>query len=209
MTDRTDANGKHIDDAQPDNLSGSFERDVMPLRAGLFRYALRLTSNHADAEDLVQDTMLKAFRGYDRLRPETYLKAWLFTVMKNTWISNYRAAGRRLPETLMDDVTDADFTSASISGAVEVRSAESEVLRHDIDPHLVAALGGLSEEMRTTVFHVVVEGMRSKDVAKLLGVPVNTVLTRMYRSRRALRRSLTGYDELHPRAGARRPGQAA
>jgi RNA polymerase sigma-70 factor (ECF subfamily) len=209
MTDDIDADGKRVEDAQPDHLSGSFERDVAPLRPDLYRHALSLTRNHADAEDLVQDTMLKAFRGYDRLRPDTFLKAWLFTIMKNTWISNFRAAGRRPSETLWGDVSDVDFGSVTTAGAVEAGSAESEVLRHEIDPHLVAALGGLSEEMQATVFHVVVEGMLCRDVAKLLGISTNTVLTRMHRSRRALRRSLDKGPGHHRRRADLDPGQAA
>lgn len=209
MTDDTDAKGKRVEDAQPDHLSGSFERDVVPLRADLYRHALSLTRNHADAEDLVQDTMLKAFRGYDRLRPDTLLKAWLFTIMKNTWISNFRAAGRRPSEMLWGDVGDADFTSVTTAGAVEADSAETEVLRHEIDPHLVAAVGDLSEEMRATVFHVVVEGMLCRDVAELLGISTNTVLTRMHRSRRALRRSLDRAAGQPRREEDLNPGQAA
>ena len=209
MTDDTDAKGMGVDDAQPDHLSGSFERDVVPLRADLYRHALSLTRNHADAEDLVQDTMLKAFRGYDRLRPETFLKAWLFTIMKNTWISNFRAAGRRPSETLWGDVSEVDFGSVATAGAVEADSAEYEALRHEIDPHLVAAVGGLSDEMQETVFHVVVEGMLCRDVAKLLGISTNTVLTRMHRSRRALRRSLENGSGQRRREEHVDPGQAA
>ncbi|MET0704859.1 MAG: RNA polymerase sigma factor [Mycobacterium sp.] len=196
-------------DSQPDSLSGSFEYDVMPLREDLHRLALRLTTNHADAEDLVQDTLLKAFRGYPRLRPETYLKAWLFTVMRNTWISNHRAAGRRPPETLWGDIGDAGVGAVINPGDVEVRSAEAEALSFEVDPRLIAALGDLSDEMQTTVFHVVVEDMLCRDVAKLLGVPMNTVLTRMHRSRGALRRSLARSAGQHRQEGGQRPDQAA
>jgi len=173
----------------PDHLTGSFDEDVAPLRAELHRYAMGLTRNSPDAEDLVQDTMLKAFKAYDRLRPETFLKAWLFTIMRNTWSSTCRTAKLR-PEVLLADMTDVDHRP-TVADAHASSSAEDELLRDEIDPELMAALTGLSEEMRATVFHVVVGDMLCRDAAELLGVSTNTVLTRMHRSRHALRRALT------------------
>lgn len=179
---------------RPDRLTGSFDDDVAPLRAELHRYAVGLTRNSPpDAEDLVQDTMLRAFKGYDKLRPETFVKAWLFTIMRNTWFSSCRAAKRR-PETLVADMTDVDHRP-TVADPYATSSAEQEVLRDQIDPELVAALTGLSEEMRATVFHVVVGDMRCRDAAELLGVSTNTVLTRMHRSRHALRRALSKADD--------------
>ncbi|OPX09858.1 RNA polymerase sigma factor [Mycobacterium sp. AT1] len=176
----------------PDHLTGSFDEDVVPLRAELHRYAVSLTRNSPDAEDLVQDTMLKAFKAYDRLRPETFLKAWLFTIMRNTWFSACRTAKLR-PEVLLADMTDVDHRP-TVPDARASSSAEDELLREEIDPELIAALTGLSEEMRATVFHVVVGDMLCRDAAELLGVSTNTVLTRMHRSRHALRRALTKSD---------------
>ncbi|KAA0101117.1 RNA polymerase sigma factor [Mycolicibacterium sp. P1-18] len=185
----------------PAHLTGSFDDDVAPLRPELYRYAVGLTRNSPDAEDLVQDTMLKAFKAYDKLRAETFVKAWLFTIMRNTWFSSCRASKRR-PELLVADMTDVDHrpTAADTHGS---SSAELEVLRDEIDPELMAALGGLSEEMRATVFHVVVGDMLCRDAAELLGVSTNTVLTRMHRSRHALRRALADRPEgQHPRRAA-------
>jgi len=173
----------------PDHLTGSFDDDVAPLRAELHRYAVSLTRNSPDAEDLVQDTMLKAFKAYDRLRPDTFLKAWLFTIMRNTWFSACRTAKLR-PEMLLADMTDVDHRP-TVADAHASSSAEDELLRDEIDPELMAALTGLPEEMRTTVFHVVVGDMLCREAAELLGVSTNTVLTRMHRSRHALRRALT------------------
>jgi RNA polymerase sigma-70 factor (ECF subfamily) len=202
MSDDIDrAISKTDGDPVPTHFTGSFEHDVAPLRTDLYRHALRLTRNPADAEDLVQDTLFKAFRAYDRLRPNTFLKAWLVTIMKNTWISNYHVANRR-PETLMSDVSDARFSTAAGFEALESCSAEWEVLRREMDPTLVKALNELSEEMRATVYHVVVEGMLCREVAELLGVSTNTVLTRMHRCKRALRRSLEETAD-GPGSGAR------
>ena len=180
--------------ARADRLTGSFDDDVAPLRAELHRYAVNLTRNSPDAEDLVQETMLKAFKAYGRLRPETFVKAWLFTIMRNTWFSSCRVSQRR-PEVLLADMTDVDHRP-TVADTHASSSAEQEVLREEIDPDLVAALTGLSEEMRATVFHVVVGDMLCRDAAELLGVSTNTVLTRMHRSRHALRRALTESDGL-------------
>jgi RNA polymerase sigma-70 factor, ECF subfamily len=176
----------------PAPLTGSFDDDVASLRPELHRYAVNLTRNSPDAEDLVQDTMLKAFKAYDKLRPETFVKAWLFTILRNTWFSSCRASQRR-PEVLLADMTDVGHRP-EVAGAHASSSAEHDVLRDEIDPELLAALTGLSEDMRATVFHVVVGDMRCRDAAELLGVSTNTVLTRMHRSRHALRRALTTTD---------------
>ena len=186
----------------PAHLSGSFERDVAPLRMDLYRYALHCTGNPTDAEDLVQDTMLNAFRAYDRLRTDTHLKAWLLKIMRNAWITNYRTAARRPPETLLDDVSQIHAHSAATTVASGNGSAENEVLRSMIESDLAAAFGRLSEEMRITLFYVTVGGMRCQDVAQIMGVPTNTILTRMHRGKYALRRSLSEFAEeatQHPR----------
>ncbi|MET0698441.1 MAG: sigma-70 family RNA polymerase sigma factor [Mycobacterium sp.] len=185
MTDNIDTSEIRCTEPEPTHLSGSFERDVVPLRPELCRHALSFTTNPADAEDLVQDTMLKAFKGYDKLRPDTFLKAWLLAIMKNTWIDRYRASTARPTETLLGDVGEAE-----VIGPLQSGSAEAEALRHEIDPQVVAAFRELSEAMQVTMFHIVVEDMLCRDVAELLGLTTNTVLTRMHRSKRALRRVL-------------------
>jgi RNA polymerase sigma-70 factor (ECF subfamily) len=200
-----DAVGTAADDgrdaAVPTSLTGSFEHDVLPLQSELYGYAYGLTRNRADAEDLVQDTLLKAFGAYGRLRPESFVKSWLLTIMKNTWISDHRAASRR-PETLLGDVSEA-LPNVASDGHLSQCSAETELLRHAVDSDLAAAMEDLSDEMRTTVFHVVVQDMLCREVAELMGVPINTVLTRMHRSRRALRRSLA--DNAERRGSGKRP----
>ena len=185
MTESTDTTESHYARAEPTHLSGSFERDVVPLCAVLYRHALSFTTNSADAEDLVQETMLRAFKGYDNLQPETFLKAWLFTIMRNIWISRYRALSARPTETLLASIGDAEGMRPRQSG-----SAETEALRHEIDAQLVAAFSQLSEAMQMTVFHTVLEDRLCREVAELLGVSTNTVLTRMHRFKRALRRAL-------------------
>lgn len=180
-------------------LSGDFEQDVLPFRTQLYRYALSRTKNAADAEDLLQETMLSAFTAYGGLRPDSHLKSWLMTIMRNTWIDGYRVASRRPVETTLDDAIDAQ---AAMSSAVtrDRRSAESRLLDADFDPDVVDAMGCLSEPMRRTVFLVAVMGLGSREAARVLGVSPGTVLTRMHRSRDTLRRKLSGR---HPEARRR------
>ncbi|MCV7419255.1 sigma-70 family RNA polymerase sigma factor [Mycobacterium yunnanensis] len=166
-------------------LSGDFEQDVLPFRAQLYRFALSRTKNTADAEDLLQDTLLAAFKAYDDLQPDSHLKSWLMTIMRNTWIDRHRMATRRPVQTHLDEVTES--TAPALH---DERSAERCLLDDDFDPDVVAAMGSLSETMRETVFLVAVMGLDSQDAARVLGVSPGTVLTRMHRSRHALRKHL-------------------
>ena len=172
-------------------LSGDFERDVLPFRDQLYRYALSRTKNAADAEDLLQDTMLSAFKAYGGLRPDSHLKSWLMTIMRNTWIDGHRVASRRPLETTLDDTVDWQATSSALATR-DQRSAENRLLDADFDADVVDAMGCLSESMRRTVFLVAVMGLDSRDAARVLGVSPGTVLTRMHRSRHTLRSQLSG-----------------
>jgi RNA polymerase sigma-70 factor, ECF subfamily len=181
-------------------LSGDFERDVLPFRPQLYRYALSRTKNAADAEDLLQETMLSAFKAYGGLRPDSHLKSWLMTIMRNTWIDGHRVASRRPVQTPLDDTVDSRATPSALATR-DQRSAENRLLDADFDADVVDAMGCLSESMRRTVFLVAVMGLDSRDAARALGVSPGTVLTRMHRSRHTLRNQLSGR---HPEA-TRRP----
>lgn len=137
--------------------------------------------NAADAEDLVQETMLKAYNAFDRLDDHTYLKAWLLRIMRNTWISDHRARLRRPTERLVGEIDD---------GAEYALSAESQVFRDQLDPDVSEALFALSAQMRETLYWVAVEGMTYRETADIMGVPEGTVMSRMHRSRASMRRSL-------------------
>ena len=163
------------------NNHSEFERDVLPLTAELYRRAVGYTNNAADAEDLVQETLLKAFNAFDRLRDDTYLRAWLLRIMRNTWISDYRARLRRPAESLVGEFDDA---------AEHEMSAENQVFRHRLDPDVSAALLSLSAEMRETLYWVAMEGMTYREAADIMGIPEGTVMSRMHRGRASMRRSL-------------------
>ena len=166
-----------------------FERDVLPLAGDLHRRACAYTKNSADAEDLVQETLLKAYRAFGRRREDTQLRAWLMCIMRNTWISNFRATQRRPSEVLVGDI--ADGTLDSESSHRHAVSAEYQALSHVLDPELVTALRALSADVRETVYYVAIRGMGCREAAEAMGVPEGTVLSRMHRTRIKLRESVS------------------
>lgn len=169
-------------------MDRSFERDVLPLAHHLYIVALHYTKNGADAEDLVQDTLLKAFRAFDKTRADTYYKAWLTTIMRNTWISKYRAAACRPAESLVADVLDYEPSTVTRIASIEHDSPEQQLLRRSLDTDVLQLVRGLSAEMRETLYLVAIEGMNCHEAAQVLGVSSSTVSSRMQRIRHRLRK---------------------
>jgi RNA polymerase sigma-70 factor (ECF subfamily) len=176
--------------ATDDEMARKFEREVLALSGDLRRRAWSYTKNDADADDLVQETLLKAFRAFDRLREDTNLRGWLVCIMRNTWISNYRTAQRRPAEVLSGDFADGHLDSGALPEAARTSSAEHQALRHVMDPNLLAALLALPADTRKTIYYVAVCGMGSREAAEIMGIPEGTVLSRMHRFRIKLRESL-------------------
>ena len=164
-----------------DDLSARFVRDVMPLVDQLYRAARRYTRSTADAEDLVQETMVKAYAGFHTFTVGTNIRAWLFRILTNTWITSYRTAQRRPDEVLAADVTDMR-PSASQS-----QSAELAVLEAMGDEDVRDALQALPEHQRLVVYYADVEGFRYKEIAAILDTPLGTVMSRLHRGRTSLR----------------------
>ncbi len=158
-----------------------FERDALPLLDDLFRNAMRLSRHRVDAEDLLQDTMVNAYRAFSTYQDGTNLRAWLLRIMTNRWISLHRQTQRR-PLTLSDEIDD------------EQRSAEVEVMEALPDSAVADAFRQLSEDCRKAVYYADVEGFSSREIATLMNVPVGTVLSRLHRSRRRLRDLLADAD---------------
>lgn len=173
-----------------DELERRFERDVLPLTGDLRRRAWSYTKNAADAEDLVQETLLKAFRAFDRFREDTHLRAWLVSIMRNTWISNHRTSQRRPTEVLSGHVADGHLDAVALPLAAHALSAEHHALRHVLDPELVEALQALPADIRKTFYYVAICGMASRQASEVMGIPEGTVLSRMHRARIKLRRAL-------------------
>jgi len=164
-----------------DDPSARFVRDVMPLVDQLYRAARRYTRSTADAEDLVQETMVKAYAGFHTFTVGTNIRAWLFRILTNTWITSYRTAQRRPDEVLAADVTDMR-PSASQS-----QSAELAVLEAMGDEDVRDALQALPEHQRLVVYYADVEGFRYKEIAAILDTPLGTVMSRLHRGRTDLR----------------------
>jgi RNA polymerase sigma-70 factor, ECF subfamily len=179
-----------ITTTNPSGSDGRFEQDVLPLAGFLYRYALSYTKNPADAEDLVQETMLKAYKAFDRVRENTHFKAWTLTILKNTWIGNHRATKCRPAEHLIGDLADEQLAASGRSASEHMLSAEHYAIRKLHHSDVIDALHSLPEHMRQTVYYVAIEGMKYREAALAMGVSEGTVMSRMHRIRTNLRVSL-------------------
>lgn len=168
----------------------TFVEDTGPYRRPLYSTAVRLTTNASDAEDLVQETYLRAFKSYGTFRSGTNLRAWLFRILTNAHINRYRAKTRRPEETGLDAIEDRSILQRSVAGETYWRSAEDELLDLLGESELVAAVEGLPAAYRAAVLLADVQGFSYREVAECLDVPIGTVMSRLHRGRRALRRGL-------------------
>jgi RNA polymerase sigma-70 factor (ECF subfamily) len=170
----------------------TFVDQAMPFMDSLYSAALRMTRNPADAEDLVQETYLKAYRAFDRFEQGTNLKAWLYRILTNTFINTYRARKRRPDEQELEEVE--DFYLYRRLGGLEAanigRSAEDDVLDWLTDDEVKAALESLPEQFRMAVLLADVEGFSYKEIADILEIPIGTVMSRLHRGRRGLQKRL-------------------
>lgn len=166
------------------DLTTDFDRDVREHLDVLRRGAYRLTRNRADAEELLQETLLKAYAGFGAFRTGTNLRAWLFRIMTNTHIGNYRKSSRR-PEYLTDDI-------ASVGGSMPAgsRSAEAEALELVPDEAVATALAGLPEQFREVLCYAAIDGYSCREIAEMMNTPMGTVLSRLHRGRSLMRAAL-------------------
>lgn len=171
-------------------LTAQYERDVLPLRNILFRGARRLTLNDADADDLLQDTLLAAYRGFGTFTPGTNVQAWLFRIMQNRWINNFRSRERRPAEVTLDGITEHALARSADRTATLPRSAELEALESLPNNRINAALAALPEAQRMVLYYADIEGFTYAETAAKLGIPVGTVMSRVSRGRRRLRVAL-------------------
>src|SRR3954469_12343341 len=171
-----------------------FAAQAMEHMGSLYAGALRMTRNPADAEDLVQETYLKAYRGFERYEQGTNLKAWLYRILTNTYINRYRQQKRRPIETDIDDVEDF-YLYRRLGGIDEARiskSAEESLFELFADDEVKQALEALPEQFRMAVLLADVEDFSYKEIAEILDIPIGTVMSRLHRGRKALQKSL--YD---------------
>lgn len=158
--------------------------------ASLYSTARRLTGNQADAEDLVQETFLKAYRSYESFQEGTNLRAWLFRILTNSHINRYRARQRRPAETELDDIDDL-YLYRRIRPAADVgRSAEETLMESFSEAEVVAAVEALPDIYRMAVLLADVEGFSYAEIAEILDIPIGTVMSRLHRGRKALQKEL-------------------
>ncbi|MGV9797058.1 sigma-70 family RNA polymerase sigma factor [Mycobacterium sp. NPDC003449] len=164
-----------------------FVETTLPFIDQIERGARRLTNNGYDAEDLVQETLLKAYTGFHTFQDGSNVRAWLFRIMHNAWVTGYRARQRGPAEQLCEDFTDAQLTAEAGHTSTGLRSAENEALESMRDDEIAAALAAIPEVYRLAVYYADVEGYQYREIAVLMDTPVGTVMSRLARGRRRLR----------------------
>lgn len=171
----------------------SFETQAIPLMPQLYGAALRWTRNPADAEDLVQETFAKAFGAWGQYEQGTNLKAWLYRIMTNTHINLYNKKAKDPSRGGLDELEDWQIGSAESITATSNRSAELEALDNLPSESIRQALAAMPEEFRMVVYYAVVDGLPYAEIAEIMGTPVGTVMSRLHRGKKLLKKSLADY----------------
>ncbi|SEH52943.1 RNA polymerase, sigma-24 subunit, RpoE [Mycolicibacterium rutilum] len=171
-------------------LAARFTREAEPLFDVLARGARRLTRNDADAEDLLQDALLHAYAGFHSFQEGSNLKAWLFRILYNRWVSGHRAKQRRVTEVSADALTERDLVGDAARTPGGMRSAEAEVLDILPDDDVKAALAAMPDGFREVLFYADIEGYTYAETAVILDIPIGTVMSRVSRGRKRLRIAL-------------------
>lgn len=172
-----------------------FSSGSLPYRDQLFKSALRMTRSVEDAEDLIQETYLKAYKYYERFSEGTNFKAWLFKIMKNTFINSYRKRKLQPPKVDFDDVQEGleETLLDQAHGSANLVDPETGFLATEIDSNVKQTLLNLPHDYKMVVLLADLEGFSYKEIAEILTVPVGTVMSRLYRGRRMMERSLLKY----------------
>ena len=173
-----------------------FEAAAVPFVDALYNTALRMTRNPQDAEDLVQETYLKAYKYYDKFTEGTNFKAWLFRILKNTFINNYRKRQQEPPQNAFDEIEDVFETQVS-SESGSIPNPEEDALENVLDEDVQRALDALPDEYRMVVLLADLEDFSYQEIADILEIPVGTVMSRLYRARRRLEAEMLRYAKEH------------
>src|SRR6476469_2557723 len=174
-----------------------FPEQAMQYAPQLYSAAMRLTRNSADAEDLVQDTYLRAWRSFATFQEGTNLRAWLYRILTNSFINKYRAKQRRPDESGMDNIEDLYLYKRlnTLDAALASRSAEDTMFELFTDDEVKQALEDLPENFRIPVLLADVEGFSYREIAEMLDIPNGTVMSRLHRGRKAMQKALFDYAE--------------
>ena len=168
-----------------------FQADALPLLDSLYAGALRMTRNPADAEDLVQETMMRAYRSFDRFEAGTNLKAWLFRIMTNAYINTYRKKQREPKKVSSDELEEFDlYRELKEHDPAWDATPENIVLSNLVDSDIIDAIDELPEQFRMAVVLSDIEGFSYAEMAEIMEVPLGTVMSRLHRGRKALQKRL-------------------
>jgi RNA polymerase sigma-70 factor (ECF subfamily) len=178
--------GQHMD------RDARFERDVVPIMDRLYPAALRMTKNPSDAEDLVQETVAKAYAAFHQFKPGTNLRAWLHRILSNTFINGYRKRRREPIQDLGVDFQE-DWQTSNDPLMPPARSAEAEVIERLANSEILQALRELPVEFRVAIYLADIEGYAYREIAEMTGTPIGTVMSRLHRGRAKLRQRLLNY----------------
>lgn len=177
------------------DLKSRFAEDALPYLDQLYGAAMKMTRNPNEAQDLVQETFTKAFASFASFTEGTNLKAWLYRIMTNTFINDYRKRKREPFLGATDELDDWQLAGASSTTAMSAKSAEAEALHRTPSNIVTEALNNLQEDMRMVVYLADVEGFSYKEIAEIMETPEGTVMSRLHRGRKQLRAVLSDYAE--------------
>jgi RNA polymerase sigma-70 factor, ECF subfamily len=219
---RTDASGRSLPEAAAPEVQAAqapqprpaqlttmpdrearFESEVTPLISQLYPAALRMTRNPSDAEDLVQETLAKAYAAFHQFRPGTNLRAWLHRILSNTFINSYRKKKREPVQDLGADVQD-EWHVGGEPLLPPARSAEAEALEKITDSDILQALRELPAEFRAAIYLADIEGYPYREIAEIMDTPIGTVMSRIHRGRARLRERLARHAPQPALAGTSR-----
>jgi RNA polymerase sigma-70 factor (ECF subfamily) len=183
----------------------NFEGAAMPFVDALYNTAYRMTRNAEDAQDLVQETYLKAYRYYDKFEEGTNFKAWLFKIMKNTFINNYRKKQQLPAHSDFADIEESFEAQVAEDASRQIKNPEQELLENVLDEDVQQAMDKLPPDYRMVVLLADLEGFSYKEIAEILEVPVGTVMSRLYRGRRLMETSMLEFAREHGYLREREP----
>lgn len=168
-----------------------FEKEVIPHMSAMYNFALRMTADEEDAQDLVQETLMKAYRFFDSFEKGTNCKAWLFRILKNSFINKYRKTAKEPNKIDYDEIK--DFYNIIKEESADPNDLESQLFGEVLDDDITGALQRIPADFRAVVVLCDIEGLTYEEIAEMVGCPVGTVRSRLHRGRKLLKDSLQDY----------------